>query len=414
MSSAIPEHFEKKLENGLTVLVIPLQNGSGVINTDIFYRVGSRDEILGKSGIAHMLEHLNFKSTENMKAGEFDKIVKGFGGLNNASTSFDITKYYIRSSAQNLPKSLELFAEMMENLKLLDSEFQPERDVVLEERYWRTDNSPFGLLYFTLFNTAFVHHSYHWTPIGFIDDIKGWKIEDIRNFWEMYYQPQNAFIVVSGDIEPETVFAEVEKSFGKIENRKEIVRPNISEPEQLGARRVEIEKETDVEYLAIGFKIPNFESEDQIGLSVISELLSTGRSSRLFKSLVQSGLANSVYAYNIDGIDENLFMFIAVGNESVSAEKIENEIWKELEKLKSDEVGNRELQKVKTNVKSDFIYSFETASATADIFGEYLTKGNLKPLLDYENGIANISSKDILEVANRYFQKNSSTTVIYK
>ena len=142
MANSLPEHFTKTLENGLQIVVIPMNNKSDVITTGIFYKVGSGNEIMGKSGIAHILEHLNFKSTKNLKAGEFDEIVKGFGGVNNASTGFDYTHYYIKSSSKNLPKSLELFAELMQNLKLTDEEFQPERNVVLEERLWRTDNSP--------------------------------------------------------------------------------------------------------------------------------------------------------------------------------------------------------------------------------------------------------------------------------
>ena len=132
--SVLPKHYQTTLKNGLEVFIIPLKNQSNVITTDIFYKVGSRNETMGKSGIAHMLEHLNFKSTKNLKAGEFDKIVKSFGGGTNASTSFDYTHYYIKSSSQNLGKSLKLFAELMQNLKLNDEEFQPERNVVAEER----------------------------------------------------------------------------------------------------------------------------------------------------------------------------------------------------------------------------------------------------------------------------------------
>lgn len=150
MANSLPQHVTKTLENGLQIVVIPMNNKSDVITTDIFYKVGSGNEIMGKSGIAHMLEHLNFKSTKNLKAGEFDEIVKGFGGVNNASTGFDYTHYFIKSSSKNLSKSLELFAELMQNLRLTDEEFQPERNVVLEERLWRTDNSPIGYLYFRL------------------------------------------------------------------------------------------------------------------------------------------------------------------------------------------------------------------------------------------------------------------------
>lgn len=187
MASNLPKYYTKTLKNGLEVVVIPLKNESNVITTDIFYKVGSRNEVMGKSGIAHMLEHMNFKSTENMKAGEFDKIVKRFGGVDNASTGFDYTHYFIKSSSQNLETSFSLFADMMANLSLKDEEFQPERQVVAEERRWRTDNNPVGYLYFRLFNNAYIYHPYHWTPIGFMNDILNWTIEDIRNFHKTFY-----------------------------------------------------------------------------------------------------------------------------------------------------------------------------------------------------------------------------------
>lgn len=416
MASSIPKYFEKSFENGLQAIVIPLENGSGVVSADIIYRVGSRNEVMGKSGIAHMLEHLNFKTTKNLKVGEFDEIVKGFGGVNNASTSFDVTHYFIKSSSENMNRSLSLFAELMQNLKILDKDFQPERDVVLEERYWRTDNSPFGLLYFTLFNTAFVYHPYHWTPIGFIDDIKNWKITDIRSFHKKFYQPQNAYIVIAGDVDKDVAFASIEKEFGTIQNStKTIENLNIVEPEQFGERRVTIRKETEVEYFAVGFKIPNFKDEDQAVLSLISEILSSGKSSRLYKKLVvKKELVNQIYAYNMESIDQNLFLFMAVANSGVKAEDVEVEIWKEIDKLKTKKVSDKELNKIKINVRSDFTYGFESSSETANIFGSYFAKGDLKPFLDFEERIENITQKDILEVANRYFQKRASTVVIYK
>jgi len=147
MANSLPQHYTKTLSNGLQIVVIPMNNKSDVITTDIFYKVGSGNEIMGKSGIAHMLEHLNFKSTKNLKSGEFDEIVKGFGGVNNASTGFDYTHYYIKSSSKNLSKSLELFAELMQNLRLSDEEFQPERNVVLEERLWRRIIHRLGILF---------------------------------------------------------------------------------------------------------------------------------------------------------------------------------------------------------------------------------------------------------------------------
>jgi len=415
MSNSIPKHYTEELKNGLKVVVIPLKNGSGVVSTNIFYRVGSRNEIMGKSGLAHMLEHLNFKSTDNHPAGEFDQIVKRFGGVNNASTSFDITHYFIKSSVQNLDKSLELYSDIMQNLKLTDEEFQPERDVVLEERYWRTDNSPFGLLYFTVYNTAFDYHSYHWTPIGFTEDIKNWKIEDIREFHKIYYQPKNATVVLSGDIDEKDAFKLVEKHFSNIENCCDIPKSHLIEPEQRGEKRRVILKESDVEYLAIGFKMPDYLSDDQVALSVLSELLSSGKSSRLYKKLIiEKQLANSVYAYNMESIDPNLFLFMAIANSGVKAEEVEKEIWSEIENLIKNGITESELKKVQINIRSELIYSFESSSETADIFGSYITKGSIKPLLEFEERVKALTSDKIVEVAKKYFVKNSSTTVILR
>ncbi len=415
MGSTLPKHYTKTLDNGLQILVIPMQNNSGVITTNIFYRVGSGDEIMGKSGIAHMLEHLNFKSTKNLKAGEFDEIVKGFGGVDNASTGFDYTQYFIKSSSKNLAKSLELFAELMQNLSLKDEEFQPERDVVLEERRWRTDNNPFGYLYFRLFNNAYIYHSYHWTPIGFVEDIKNWTIEDIRSFHKMYYQPKNAILVVAGDIDPQEVFDEAEKAFAKIKNSVEIKRNHQKEPVQDGAKRIEIDKESQVEMLAIAFHIPDFQHPDQIALSAISELLSSGKSSRLNALLIDKlQLVNSISAYNMETKNPGIFLFLAVCNPGVKAEDVEAILWQEIEKLTTTKVEKHELEKVKINTKSDFIFSMQDSQTLVNIFGGYAAKGNLKPLLDYEERLLKLTPEEVKKVAQRYFVRKNSTTVILR
>lgn len=416
MANSLPEHFTKTLENGLQIVVIPMHNKSDVITTDIFYKVGSGNEIMGKSGIAHMLEHLNFKSTKNLKTGEFDEIVKGFGGVNNASTGFDFTHYYIKSSSKNLPKSLELFAELMQNLKLSDEEFQPERNVVLEERLWRTDNSPIGYLYFRLFNNAFTYHPYHWTPIGFINDIKTWSIEDIRSFHAKYYQPSNAIVVVAGDIEPEEVFSNVQKYFGEIKNTTPIPAVHHQvEPQQDGAKRLLIKKESEVEMVAIAYKIPNFAHKDQVALSALSELLSSGKSSKLHRILVdEKKLVNQIYGYAMEAKDPSVFLFLAVCNPGVKAESVEVEILNIIESLKKGDVSDRDIEKIKINTRADFIHNLESSSELATLFGSYYAKGNISPLLTYEESINTLKKEDIIKAVNTYLVPQSSTTVILR
>lgn len=416
MSSSLPKYSTKTLDNGLQIVVIPMRNGTNVVTTDIFYKVGSRNETMGKSGIAHMLEHLNFKSTKNLDSGEFDEIVKGFGGVNNASTSFDYTQYYIKSSSQNIDKSLELFAELMQNLTLKDKEFQPERDVVAEERRWRTDNNPMGYLQFRLFNNAFMYHPYHWTPIGFSSDIQNWTINDIKDFHSTYYQPSNAIVIVAGDIDEQTVFDSTEKHFKDIKNTKKI--PSVIhtvEPKQDGEKRVTIYKDSQVQMLAMAYHIPNFEHEDQTALSALSELFSSGKSSLLNKVLVdEKRMVNSIYAYSMDLKDPGVFMFIAVCNPGIKAKDVEKEILKLIAEVKAGKIKKGELEKIKINTKADFIFALESSNSVASLYGSYFIRDNINPLFEYEKNIEALKIQDLINVANKYLVKKNSTTVILK
>ncbi len=410
-NSVLPKYHKSVLENGLEVYIIPLNNQSNVITTDIFYKVGSRNETMGKSGIAHMLEHLNFKSTKNLKAGEFDKIIKSFGGSTNASTGFDYTHYYIKSSTQNLDKSLELFAELMQNLNLSDEEFQPERNVVAEERLWRTDNNPMGYLYFRLFNTAYVYHPYHWTPIGFMDDIRNWSIEDIRAFHKTYYQPKNASIVIAGDIEVNEALKAVKKHFEKIPNTGfEIPKVHTIEPKQDGLRQASVHKQTEVEILSIAYKIPPFNHKDQIALSALSEILSGGKSSVLSSVIVdKKRLAAEIYTYNMDLVDEGVFIIMALANSEVSLDKIQKEVLAQIELIKQGKLKQSELDKVKINMRANFLYELESSSGVANLFGSYIARGDLQTLLDFEKNFEALSLEDIIRVVNEYFILNNAT-----
>ena len=415
MASSLPKYETKTLKNGLEIVVIPLKNSTNVISTDIFYKVGSRNEVMGKTGIAHMLEHMNFKSTKNLPAGQFDKEVKGIGGVNNASTSFDYTHYYIKSSTDNLSKSLSLYAELMQNLNLKDKEFQPERDVVAEERRWRTENSPLGYLYFAMFNNAYTYHPYHWTPIGFMNDIQTWTIDDIKDFHKTYYQPNNAILMVTGDVDPKEVFKKAKKEFGDIKNQAKIPEFKFVEPEQDGPKRVTIHRDSEVEMIAITFHIPDFKSKDQVTLSVISEILFSGKSSRLYKELIdKKRLVNSVYAYNMENIDPGLFIFLASCNPGVKAVDVEKELIEQIELIKNEPVTEAEIDKVKINTKADFIYSLESSTSVANLFGSYLVRGDLTPLLTYEEDVKKVTAKKVKTIANKYFDFDKSTTLILK
>lgn len=416
MANSLPQHFTKTLNNGMQVVVIPMHNDSNVITSSIYYKVGSRNEILGQTGMAHMLEHLSFKSTKNLAAGDFDVIVKKGGGVNNAATGFDKTYYYIKTANKNLTKSLELFAELMHNLSLKNDEFQKERDVVAEERRLRTDNNPMGYLYFRIFNTHYTYHPYHWLPIGFMEDILSWKIEDIRDFYENHYQPNNAILVIAGDIKPQEVFDDAQKIFGDLKNKREIPIVKAIEPPNDGAKRVILNKESNkVDTIAIAYGIPDFAHNDQVVLGVISQILSGGKSSRFDSQLVnKKKLFNQISAYNMELKDPSVFLIMGLCSNAVDPQKAEKEILAELEKIKKDGITKAELDRAKINIKAEFIYSLESSSSVAGLFGDYYAMGDINPLLHYEEKLDKITLKDIKDIANKYFDNNHSTTLILR
>ncbi len=403
--------YTHKLKNSLEVIAIPMNKGSNVITSNIFYKVGSRNEAMGKTGIAHMLEHMNFKSTKNLKEGEFDKIVKSLGGVDNASTGFDYTHYYIKTSSSYLDKTLKLFSEVMENLNLHDDEFQRERKVVYEERLWRTDNNPIGYLYFRLFNNTFIYHPYHWTPIGFKEDILNWTIQDIREFHKTFYQPKNAFILVAGDINPKEVFESAEKYFSHIKNRKKIPQLHTTEPPLDGDKEIVIERDTEVNVVAIAYRIPNFKHEDQFALSAYSEILSGGKSGNLREKLInKKSLVSEVYAYNMELIDPGVFLALAICNPGVNPDIVEKELKKEILNTK---ITKKALKKVKNQTKMDFLTHLESSSGVSNIYGDYFAKGDITPLLQYEEKINSLSCEDVEDI-KKYFDKNVTVKLIKK
>ncbi len=394
--------YTHKLKNNLEVIAIPMNKGSNVITSNVFYKVGSRNEILGKSGIAHMLEHMNFKSTKNLKEGEFDKIVKSLGGVDNASTGFDYTHYFIKTSSTYLSKTFELFSEIMANLNLNDEEFQRERKVVYEERLWRVDNNPIGYLYFRLFNNAYVYHPYHWTPIGFKDDILNWNIEDIKKFHTTYYQPQNAFLLVAGDVKSDLVFEKAEKYFANIKNTSSIPTLHQKEPPLDGEKEIIIKKNSKVDILAMAFHIPEFNHEDQFALSAYSEILSNGKSGILKEKLInQKTLVSEIYAYNMEMIDPGIFLVLAICNPGVNIDKVQKEI-KNI--LLNTKITKKALEKVKNRTKFDFLTQLESSSGVSNIYGDYFAKGDINPLLNYQEKINLLSIKKI-EGIKKYFEK---------
>ncbi|MDE6958613.1 MAG: insulinase family protein, partial [Helicobacter apodemus] len=259
--------------------------------------------------------------------------------------------------------------------------------------------------YFRLFNTAFVYHPYHWTPIGFIEDIKNWTIEDIKNFHKTYYQPKNAVIVIAGDIDEKVALKEVKKHFELIKNSKiEIPAFYTIEPKQDGLRRTAVHKQSEVEILALAFKIPPFNHKDQIALSALSQILSGGKSSVLMREIVdKKRLAIEIYAYNMDLLDEGVFLFIALASPNVNLEKLEKEIMAQIRFIANGKLKQRDLDKVKLNMKLSFLEGLQSSSSVANLFGSYIARGDLQALLEFEENFESLKLGDIVEVAKKYF-----------
>lgn len=410
-----PKFKKITLQNGLQIYHIPMNKGSGVISVDVFYNVGSRDEVMGKSGIAHMLEHLNFKSTKNRKAGKFDAIVKGFGGVNNASTGFDYTHYFIKCASSNLEVCLDLYADIMQNLSLKDKEFQPERKVVLEERLWRTDNDPFGYLFFRLYNAAFLYHPYHWTPIGFRKDIENWSIKDIKEFHAKFYQPQNAVLLITGDIGEKAAFDAAKKYFAAVKNKSEIPRLHCTEPAQDGEKLSVIYKNSEAQIVAVAFKIPPFNHTDAAAIKAMDIYLSGGKSSLLQRVLVdEKKLANQINIYDMSAKDENLFIVFAVCNQGVSGEALRDEILALIEKAKKAKISDDDMLKIKNTLSSDLIYSLDSASKVAQMYGSYIVRGDLDALFRLEREIKSLDKNAVKKAMKTYLSLKNSTSIILR
>ncbi|WP_199490919.1 zinc protease PqqE, partial [Helicobacter pylori] len=290
--------------------------------------------------------------------------------------------------------------------------------VVAEERRWRTDNSPIGMLYFRFFNTAYVYHPYHWTPIGFMDDIQNWTLKDIKKFHSLYYQPKNAIILVVGDVNSQKVFELSKKHFESLKNLdgKTIPTPYMKEPKQDGARTAVVHKDgVHLEWVALGYKVPAFKHKDQVALDALSKLLGEGKSSWLQSELVdKKRLASQAFSHNMQLQDESVFLFIAGGNPNVKAEALQKEIVALLEKLKKGEITQAELDKIKINQKADFISNLESSSDVAGLFADYLVQNDIQGLTDYQQQFLDLKVSDLVRVANEYFKDTQSTTVFLK
>ncbi|MCI5071353.1 insulinase family protein [bacterium] len=406
---------EVDFSNGLKCLFLP-DDSVPVFAYHSWFSVGSKDEKEGITGIAHLFEHLMFKETSNYKEGEFDKILEQEGGSINAGTYLDWTYY-----RQCLPKeafdiSVKLEADRMENVVLNEHQLNSEREVVVNERRFRVDNSPSGTMYEELYKLCFTQHPYHWPIIGWMKDIKSISLQDCMNFYKQYYAPNNACLVFVGDLDKDTIVKKIIQYYGHMQASEIKRNPNIIEPKQTEERYKELSLTIASEKLIWAFKAPSMRHEDYIPLTVLMAILFDGKSSRFDKLLVsEKSLCNDCSGWVDQTMDPGLIHFAFTLQGEKSHKDIEPYIQKQIDTVQNTLVSEQELEKIKNIVEASFWGNFSTADDKAQALGFYQTVfGDFRELFKEMEKLNNVTAQDVMRVAKTYLNKNQKNVLLAK
>jgi len=405
------------LDNGMEVVVIP-DRRAPIATHMVWYKVGSADEPPGKSGIAHFFEHLMFKGTRNHAAGEFDRAVAEIGGNNNAFTSYDYTAYFEMVPADALERMMAFEADRMRNLLLTEEVIATERDVVLEERRSRVDNDPSALLDEEVSATLWQNQPYRIPVIGWMQEMEQLNRADAQAFYDRYYTPNNAVLVVAGDVEAEAVKAMAERTYGKIARGPDLpprLRP--VEPEQNTRRTVTLtDGRVSVPSFSAQWVVPSYstaEPGEAEALDLLAEILGGGTRSRLYQELVvKQGIAASAGAsYGGTMLDDTSFAVYGAPRGDASLEDVEQAVAKEVARIASDGVTADELEKAKKRFVRATIFARDRQSGMANIFGSTLaTGGTVQDLQEWPERIAKVTPEQVKAAAARYLLPSRSTT----
>lgn len=401
------------LKNGMKILV--LENSSiPNANMYLFYKVGSRNEYIGITGISHFFEHMMFNGAKKYGPKQFDRTMEANGGANNAYTSENITAYtnWFPNSATEIIFDLE--ADRIANLNFDTVMIESERGVILSERTTGLENNPLEQLWQEVQATAFVAHPYMWPVIGWESDIKNWKKGDLENYFHTYYAPNNCLVVISGDVKLNEIKKLAEKYWGPIPAGPKPREVHTVEPPQTGERRVFVKREVPSPYLMITYHVPQTGNEDYYALDLLSSILSQGRSSRLYNSLVEEKqLALEVGTYYPEAFDPTLYYFYGICNDGVKASELELAILEEVDKIIKEGITENELQKVKNQKLMDFYKTLETINGLSNTIGTYeLFFGDYKKLFSAPVDYKKVTIHDIKRVAEKYFTKQNRTVGI--
>jgi zinc protease len=401
---------EFRLSNGLEVLILE-DHAVPLVTVQVWYRVGSRNERPGITGISHFLEHMMFKGTPKYGPGLYSQLVQRYGGTQNAFTSYDMTAYYSVVPAARLELALDLEADRMTNLLLDPNEIKAEREVVKEERRLR-ENAPTGPMYEELGALAFKAHPYHWPIIGWMSDIEAISREDLLAHYKTYYIPNNATVIVVGDVDAGQTMEAVRRHFEPIPSgpTPSPVRP--PEPPQLGEHRAEIPRPTALAAIAIAYHIPAFEHADALPLEVLSQVLSQGQSSRLYRDLVyQRQLASSINSDADLRIDPSLFTIVSMVQAGKTPAEVEAAIYEQLAQVTAESIDDRELQKAINQALSAFVFRQDSIQQQGFLIGSFHMLQSYKVINEYIERLRRVTKEDVARVARLYLTKTNRTVV---
>jgi len=420
-SAAVANPHEFLLDNGLR-LIVKQDHRSPVVVTQIWYKAGSIDEVNGVTGVAHVLEHMMFKGTEKVPNGEFSKKIAAAGGRENAFTSYDYTAYYQQLHKNHLPMAMELEADRMRNLILTEEEFSKEIKVVMEERRLRTDDQARSLLYEKMMSVAYQAHPYKNPIIGWMNDLENMRVEDAREWYDRWYAPNNAILIVVGDVDANEVFRLAQKNYGTIPKHPLLplnARKPQTEPPQTGTKRIIVKAPAELPYLMMGYHAPTIrnvtEDWEPYALEILEGVLDGHASARLNKSLVrESQIANSANAgYSAMARGPSVFFLSAVPRAGKTVAELEQALRKEIEKITRDGVTEDELARVKAQVVAGHVYQRDSIFSQAMQLGRLESTGlsyrDIDIILEKLKGV---TAAQVRDVAKKYFNDDSLTVAV--
>ena len=416
MAQAPKIKFEKyTLPNGLKV-ILHQDKTAPVVAVTALYHVGSKNEDTGRTGFAHFFEHLLFEGSDNIKRGEFDKYVTGAGGALNANTTQDRTFYYELLPSNQLNLGLWLESERMMHAKIEDIGVNTQREVVKEEKRQRVDNQPYGSIIGETFKRAFKSHPYRWQPIGSMDHLNQARLQEFIDFYHTYYVPNNCVLSIAGDFNIDSAKKQIAIYFNEIpRGTKPIQRPNVTEPALAEEVRDIIEDNVQLPLLLQAYRTPKQGTNDYYNFNVLSTLLSGGQSARMTKILVnksQQALAAAAIPFSLE--DEGLFITYALPNMGNSVTALESSMDSIVNDLKVTLVGEKEFQKVKNQIESDFVQRNSNMAGIAESLANYETYFGDANLINTEiERFRKVTRDDLQATAKKYLNKNNRVVLTY-